>query len=68
MASDPYRSAWHFRQMRRAMAWTGIIAGALAGLSMVVIPIPSVRPFTAGALFVVVAVGGGIVGYHAVQR
>ena len=66
MASDPYRSVWHFEQMRRAMAWTGIIAGALAGLSMVVIP--SVRLFTAGALFVVVAAGGGIAGYHALRR
>lgn len=52
--------------MRRAMAWTGIIAAPLAGLSMVVIP--AVRTFALGALFVVLVVGGGIAGYHMLQR
>ena len=66
MASDPYRSVWHVEQIRRVAARTGIIAAPLAGLSMVVIP--SVRPFTTGALLVVIFVGGVIIGYHALQR
>ena len=66
MASDPYRSVWHFEQMRRVMMWTGIIAAPLAGLSMV--GIPSVRLFATGALFVVLVVGSGLTAYHMLRR